>query len=377
MPETQNSNLAQLSAAGVSVWLDDLSRERLDSGNLAELIATRSVVGVTTNPTIFQGALTKGDAYQAQFTELVDRGAGVDEVIRVLTTDDVRRACDLLLPVHEASGGIDGRVSIEVDPRLAHDTDKTVAQALELWKIIDRPNLLVKIPATEAGLPAITRVIGEGISVNVTLIFSVDRYEAVIGAFLAGLEKARHIGRDISHVHSVASFFVSRVDTEIDKRLEEIGTEEALALRGKAGLANARLAYALFERVFGGSNELWNTLADAGAHAQRPLWASTGVKNPAYPDTLYVTELVAPQTVNTMPEKTLEATADHGSVHGDTIRGTAEESQQVFDALTAAGIDLDDVFAQLETEGVDKFEKSWGELLDAIDAQVRDARAQG
>ncbi|WP_149359774.1 transaldolase [Lolliginicoccus suaedae] len=377
MPETQNSNLAQLSAAGVSVWLDDLSRERLDSGNLAELIATRSVVGVTTNPTIFQGALTKGDAYQAQFTELVDRGADVDEVIRGLTTDDVRRACDLLAPVYEASGGIDGRVSIEVDPRLAHDTISTVAQALELWKIIDRPNLLVKIPATEAGLPAITRVIGEGVSVNVTLIFSVDRYEAVIGAFLAGLEKARHIGRDISHVHSVASFFVSRVDSEIDKRLEQIGTEEALALRGKAGLANARLAYALFERVFGGSNDLWNTLSHSGAHAQRPLWASTGVKNPEYPDTLYVTELVAPQTVNTMPEKTLEAAADHGTVHGDTIRGTAEESQQVFDALTAAGIDLDDVFAQLETEGVDKFEKSWGELLDAIDAQISDARAQG
>ncbi|MBD8505251.1 transaldolase [Hoyosella sp. G463] len=377
MPDTQNSNLAQLSAAGVSVWLDDLSRERLDSGNLAELIATRSVVGVTTNPTIFQGALAQGDAYEAQFTELVERGANVDEVIRVLTTDDVRRACDVLAPVYEASGGIDGRVSIEVDPRLAHDTISTVAQALELWKIVDRPNVLIKIPATEAGLPAITRVIGEGVSVNVTLIFSVHRYEAVIGAFLAGLEKARHIGRDISHVHSVASVFVSRVDTEIDKRLEQIGTAEALALRGKAGLANARLAYALFERVFGGSNDLWNTLAHSGAHAQRPLWASTGVKNPEYPDTLYVTELVAPQTVNTMPEKTLEATADHGSVHGDTIRGTAEESQQVFDALTAAGIDLDDVFAQLETEGVDKFEKSWGELLDAIDAQIRDARAQG
>nr|WP_225443131.1 transaldolase [Lolliginicoccus lacisalsi] len=369
--------MAQLSAAGVSVWLDDLSRERLDSGNLAELIATRSVVGVTTNPTIFQGALAQGDAYEAQFTELVERGANVDEVIRVLTTDDVRRACDVLAPVYEASGGIDGRVSIEVDPRLAHDTISTVAQALELWKIVDRPNVLIKIPATEAGLPAITRVIGEGVSVNVTLIFSVHRYEAVIGAFLAGLEKARHIGRDISHVHSVASVFVSRVDTEIDKRLEQIGTAEALALRGKAGLANARLAYALFERVFGGSNDLWNTLAHSGAHAQRPLWASTGVKNPEYPDTLYVTELVAPQTVNTMPEKTLEATADHGSVHGDTIRGTAEESQQVFDALTAAGIDLDDVFAQLETEGVDKFEKSWGELLDAIDAQIRDARAQG
>ncbi|WP_278313039.1 transaldolase [Lolliginicoccus levis] len=377
MPDTQNSNLAQLSAAGVSVWLDDLSRERLDSGNLAELIDTRSVVGVTTNPTIFQGALTKGDAYQAQFTELVGRGADVDEVIRVLTTDDVRRACDVLAPVYEASGGIDGRVSIEVDPRLAHDTISTVAQALELWKIVDRPNVLIKIPATEAGLPAITRVIGEGVSVNVTLIFSVHRYEAVIGAFLAGLEKARHIGRDISHVHSVASFFVSRVDTEIDKRLEEIGSDEALALRGKAALANARLAYALFERVFGGSNDLWNTLADAGAHAQRPLWASTGVKNPEYPDTLYVTELVAPQTVNTMPEKTLEATADHGPVHGDTISGTAAESQQVFDALTAVGIDLDDVFAQLETEGVDKFEKSWGELLEAIEAQIRDARAQG
>ncbi|GGC58957.1 transaldolase [Hoyosella rhizosphaerae] len=373
---TQNENLAQLSAAGVSVWLDDLSRDRLTSGNLAELINTRSIVGVTTNPTIFQGALTKGDAYNDQFNTLVDQGADVDEVIRVLTTDDVRNACDVLAPVFEQSGGVDGRVSIEVDPRLAHDTDKTVAQALELWKIVDRPNLLIKIPATQAGLPAISRVICEGISVNVTLIFSVERYEAVVGAYLAGLEQARQIGRDISHIHSVASFFVSRVDTEIDARLEAIGTDEALALRGKAGVANACLAYAAFERVFAGSNDLWNSLAAIGGKVQRPLWASTGVKNPAYPDTLYVTELVGPHTVNTMPEKTLEATADHGEVRGDTLSGTAEASQGVFDALTAVGIDLADVFEKLETEGVEKFETSWGELLDAIDAQITAARGR-
>ncbi|MDT5250952.1 MAG: transaldolase [Mycobacterium sp.] len=368
---TQNPNLAALSAAGVSVWLDDLSRERLQTGNLAELIATKSVVGVTTNPSIFQAALSKGTAYDAQVKELADRGADVDATIRTVTTDDVRNACDVLAKVYEASGGVDGRVSIEVDPRLAHDTDKTILQAIELWKIVDRPNLLIKIPATLAGLPAITAVIAEGISVNVTLIFSVERHEAVMDAYLAGLEKAKEAGHDLSKIHSVASFFVSRVDTEIDKRLEAIGGDEALGLRGQAGVANARLAYAAYQEVFE-QGDRFAALKASGAQLQRPLWASTGVKNPDYSDTLYVTELVAPYTVNTMPEKTMDAVADHGVITGDTVSGTADAAQQVFDALTAAGIDLPDVFKLLEVEGVEKFEKSWQELIDATQGQLEE-----
>jgi transaldolase len=366
---TQNPNLAALSAEGVSVWLDDLSRERLQTGNLQNLIDTRSVVGVTTNPSIFQAALSKGNAYDEQVKELAARGADVDATIRTVTTDDVRNACDVLAKVYEASGGADGRVSIEVDPRLAHDTDKTILQAIELWKIVDRPNVLIKIPATQAGLPAITAVIAEGISVNVTLIFSVERHREVMDAYLAGLEKAKEAGHDLSKIHSVASFFVSRVDTEIDKRLEDIGTEEALQLRGQAGVANARLAYAAYQQVFVGGERYAALFAD-GAHAQRPLWASTGVKNPDYSDTLYVTELVAKNTVNTMPEKTLEAVADHGVVTGDTISGTAGAAQMVFDRLAAIGIDLTDVFLVLENEGVDKFEKSWAELLEATQGQL-------
>lgn len=363
----QNENIAALSAAGVSVWLDDLSRDRINSGNLAELIATRGVVGVTTNPTIFQGALSKGHAYDAQVAALAAQGADADAAIRTITTDDVRAACDVLAPVFEQTGGVDGRVSIEVDPRLAFDADKTVAQAVELWKIVDRPNLFIKIPATEEGLPAITAVLAEGISVNVTLIFSVARYRSVMGAYLDGLRKARTAGHDLAYIHSVASFFVSRVDTEIDKRLEAIGSPEALALRGKAGVANARLAYAEYQDVFDGGahTSTYSHLAAMGANRQRPLWASTGVKNPEYSDTMYVTELVAPNTVNTLPEKTLEAVADHGEIRGDTVSGTAAAAQEVFDKLAAVGIDLDDVFAVLEREGVDKFEKSWEELLSA------------
>lgn len=369
---TQNPKLAALSAAGVSVWLDDLSRDRLTSGNLADLVATRSVVGVTTNPTIFQKALEKGHAYDKQLAELAARGADVDAVIRTVTTDDVRNACDVLSAAWEATDGVDGRVSIEVDPRLAHDTDKTVAQTVELWKIVDRPNLFIKIPATKAGLPAITAVLAEGISVNVTLIFSVERHREVMDAYLAGLEAAKAAGHDLAKIHSVASFFVSRVDTEIDARLEKIGSAEALALRGKAGLANARLAYAAYEEVFAGKR--FAALAADGARVQRPLWASTGVKNPDYPDTLYVTELVAAHTVNTMPEPTLDAVADHGDITGDTIAGTAAASQQVFDQLAAVGIDLTDVFLVLENEGVEKFEASWGELLDATATQLEEAK---
>ncbi|MDT7762811.1 MAG: transaldolase [Mycobacterium sp.] len=369
----QNPNLAALSAAGVSVWLDDLSRERLQTGNLQELIDTRSVVGVTTNPSIFQAALSKGTAYDEQVNELAERGADVDATIRTVTTDDVRNACDVLAKQYELSRGVDGRVSIEVDPRLAHDTDKTILQAIELWKIVDRPNLLIKIPATLAGLPAITAVIAEGISVNVTLIFSVERHRLVIDAYLAGLEKAKEAGHDISKIHSVASFFVSRVDTEIDQRLEKIGTDEALALRGQAGVANARLAYAAYEEVFVGGAR-YETLKADGARLQRPLWASTGVKNPDYSDTLYVTELVAPNTVNTMPEKTIEAVADHGVITGDTVTGKAGEAQAVFDKLTAVGIDLSDVFTVLEDEGVEKFEKAWLELLEATQEQLDAAK---
>ena len=275
----------------------------------------------------------------------------------------------MLRPQYRASNGVDGRVSIEVDPRLAHDTDKTILQAIELWKIVDRPNTLIKIPATLAGLPAITAVLAEGISVNVTLIFSVERHRAVMDAYLSGLEAAQQAGHDLNTIHSVASFFVSRVDTEIDKRLEAIGTDAALALRGLAGVANARLAYAAYEEVFC-SGGRWTALAEAGGWVQRPLWASTGVKNPDYSDTLYVTELVGPNTVNTMPEKTLDAVADHGEVTGDTLSGTGPQSQVVFDDLEAVGIDLGDVFRHLEDDGVDKFEKSWQELIDATQGQL-------
>jgi transaldolase len=370
---TQNPNLAALSAAGVSVWLDDLSRERLRTGNLQQLIDTKCVVGVTTNPTIFQHALSGGHAYDDQVAELAERGADVDATIRTVTTDDVRDGCDVLRPQWEASDGVDGRVSIEVDPRLAHDTDNTILQAIELWKIVDRPNLLIKIPATKAGLPAITSTLAEGISVNVTLIFSVQRHREVMDAYLTGIEAAKQAGHDVSKIHSVASFFVSRVDTEVDNRLEKIGTDEALALRGEAGVANARLAYAAYEEVFVGGRRYEALKAD-GARVQRPLWASTGVKNPAYSDTLYVTELVAPNTVNTMPEMTIDAVADHGVIAGDAVIGRAGEAQSVFDELEAVGVDLADVFVVLEDEGVEKFEKSWQELLAATQEQLDAAK---
>jgi transaldolase len=368
----QNPNLAALSAAGVSVWLDDLSRGRLESGNLHDLIHTRSVVGVTTNPSIFQAALSQGHAYDAQIAELSKQDTDVEAAIRAVTTDDVRAACDLLTPQWEASGGVDGRVSIEVDPRLAHDTDKTAAQAVELWKIVDRPNLLIKIPAMEDGLPAISDVIGQGISVNVTLIFSVERHRLVMDAYLAGLETAKAAGHDLSTIHSVASFFVSRVDTEIDHRLDAIGTDEAAALRGRAGVANARLAYAAYQEVFD-RGDRYTALEADGARVQRPLWASTGVKNPDYSDTLYVTELVAPHTVNTMPEATIDAVADHGTITADTVTGTSEAAQTVFDALDAIGIDVRDVFFTLENEGVQKFKDAWSKLLKATQEQLETA----
>ncbi|MER7621310.1 transaldolase [Streptomyces sp. NPDC126503] len=361
--------LKRLSDEGVAIWLDDLSRQRITSGNLAELIDQNHVVGVTTNPSIFQKAISEGHGYDQQLADLAARRVTVEEAIRMITTADVRDAADILRPVFDATDGQDGRVSIEVDPRLAHDTHATVAEAKQLAWLVDRPNTLIKIPATQAGLPAITEVIGLGISVNVTLIFSLERYRAVMDAYLAGLEKARERGLDLSTIHSVASFFVSRVDTEIDKRLDGIGTDEAKALKGKAALANARLAYEAYEEVF--SSERWQALDRAQANKQRPLWASTGVKDPAYKDTLYVVDLVAPGTVNTMPEATLEATADHGEVTGDTIRGTYDASREVLESVAKLGIGYDEVVQLLEDEGVQKFEASWNDLLKSTEAELQ------
>lgn len=362
-----SERLKALADAGVSIWLDDLSRERIETGNLAELVKEKSVVGVTTNPTIFAAAIADGERYDDQLRSVVAGGADVDRAIFELTTEDVRNACDVLAPVHEQAGA-DGRVSIEVEPSLAHDTAATIASAQELWLAVARPNALIKIPATAEGLPAITAAIAEGISVNVTLIFGIDRYRGVMDAYLSGLEAARDAGLDLSTIHSVASFFVSRVDTEVDKRLEAIGSEEALALRGKAAVANARLAYAAYQEVF--SSERWRVLAEAGANPQRPLWASTGVKNDAYSDTLYVTELVVAGTVNTMPEKTMDAFADHGEVEGDTVTGRAGEAQTLFDDLSGVGIDFGDVLLVLEREGVEKFVASWDELVETVRGQI-------
>ncbi|MGO1769688.1 MAG: transaldolase [Microbacterium sp.] len=362
------SPTAQLSAAGVSIWLDDLSRQRIRSGNLQQLIDTRDVVGVTTNPTIFAGALANGESYADQVAELAKAGTGVDDAIITLTTDDVRAACDVFRPVFDATDGVDGRVSIEVSPDLANDTAATVEQAKLLWEKVDRPNALIKIPATLAGLPAITETIAAGISVNVTLIFSLERYDAVIDAYLTGLERAKAAGIDLSTIHSVASFFVSRVDTEVDKRLTAVGSDEAKALVSKAGIANARLAFELYEKRF--SEERAAGLIAGGANVQRPLWASTGVKDPSLPDTLYVTELATAGTVNTMPEKTLEATFDHAEVAGDAVTGAYADAHAVIDGLAAVGVDFADVTAVLESEGVDKFIASWQELKETVSSAL-------
>jgi transaldolase len=356
--------LGELTKAGVSVWLDDISRERLRTGNLESLVKDFHVRGVTSNPTIFANALAKGNAYDEQTKDLALRGVTVEEAARMITTHDIRWGCDVLRPVYDSSGGVDGRVSLEVDPRLARDTEKTVAEAKQLWWLVDRPNMYIKIPATEAGIPAITATLAEGVSVNVTLIFSLQRYAEVIDAFMAGLEQAAANGHDISTMASVASFFVSRVDTEVDKRLAKIGTPEAQALKGKAAIANARLAYELYEQKL--DTDRWRALAAKGAKVQRPLWASTSTKDPAYPDTMYVVELVTADTVNTMPEATLHATADHGELRGDTVHGTYEESRAVFASLEALGIRYDDVVQVLEDEGVSKFEASWNEMLATI-----------
>lgn len=372
---TDNSSpLAELSAAGVSVWLDDLSRERIVSGGLKQLIDDRHVVGVTTNPTIFANALAKGDDYDEQVAQLAAENSSVSDAVVEITTHDVARGCDIFRPLFDSTDGKDGRVSIEVEPALAHDTQGTIAEGKLLWARVDRPNAMIKVPATVEGLEAITELTALGISVNVTLIFSLERHREVINAYLAGIEKAKAAGLDISTIRSVASFFVSRVDTEVDKRLEKIGTPQARALKGKAGIANARLAYQVFEQAF--SSERAKGLLAAGANLQRPLWASTGVKDPAFKDTLYVEELVAADVVNTMPEKTMEATFEHGTIRGDTVTGNYADANAVLDELAGLGISYDEVTGLLEKEGIDKFTVSWNELLDTVSAALDAARAK-
>ena len=360
--------LADLSDAGVSIWLDDISRERLRSGNLQELVDTKHVVGVTSNPTIFQKAMEKGDAYDEQLADLKARGVSLEESVRLLTSFDIRWACDVMRPVYDRTDGLDGRVSIEVDPRIAHDSLKTSAEATALWWLVDRPNVMIKIPASKEGIESIATATSRGVSVNVTLIFSLERYGLVMDAYMTGLEQAKEAGVDLSTIRSVASFFVSRVDTEIDKRLDKIGTDEAAALKGKAGIANAQLAYEQFQKVF--SSDRWKALEAAGANKQRPLWASTGVKDPSYDDTMYVVQLCAPNTVNTMPEATLDAVADHGQIHGDAVTGSYEAARKVLSALADVGVDYDDVVDLLEVEGVQKFEDAWAQLLEGVQQQL-------
>lgn len=370
---TQNSHLLELSKAGVSVWLDDLDRHRIASGNLQELIDTHCVVGVTTNPSIFEKALTSGVAeYVEPLRALATQGATAEETIRALTVEDVTHACDIFLPTYTATHGVNGRVSLEVDPRLANDTTGTVAQARELWETVNRPNLMIKIPATDAGLPAITEVLSHGISVNVTLIFSTERYEQVLEAWLEGLKQAQANGHGLSKIESVASFFISRVDVLVDSQLDAIGTPDAQTLRGKAAIANGQLAWASYLEFL--KRPDWNALNAAGANPQRPLWASTGVKDPAYIDTRYVIELVAPNTVNTMPEGTLKAVADHGEVRGDTMSGTEDDARKVWSELGAVGIDKAQVFRTLETEGVEKFISAWNQLLDGVTKTLSESK---
>jgi transaldolase len=355
-----NDRLSALTEAGVSIWLDDLSRERLTSGSLATLVEQQHVTGVTTNPSIFAKAIGQRELYQPQLRDLATRGVEAGEALRALTTFDVRWACDVLRPVYEATDGVDGRVSIEVDARLAHDTTATIAEARALWWAVDRPNLFIKIPAARQGLPAITACLAEGISINVTLIFSLSRYEQVMTAFLDGMEQARRAGHDVRGLASVASFFVSRVDTEVDARLDKIGTVEAGRLMGLAAVANARLAYQRYEQMLAGDR--WRALAAAGARPQRPLWASTSTKDPAFPDTRYVDDLVAPDVVNTMPEATLRAVADHGVVPADSIHGTYPQAHDVLERLAAVGVDYDSVVTQLEADGISKFDAAWRDL---------------
>jgi transaldolase len=357
------SRLHKLSARGQSVWIDSLSREMLETGELAKLMEEDAVVGVTSNPSIFQKALEGEGWYDEQLKELADE-SDLNEVFIALASRDIEHACDLMAPVHERSGGIDGFVSMEVDPTLAHDTEATLAQALRLHEAIDRPNLYVKIPGTKEGLPAIEECIARGKSINVTLIFSLERYAEVVEAYLRGLERLRESGGDLSKVLSVASFFVSRVDTEADKRLEAIGTEEALGVRGQLAIANAKLAYQHYQEI--SASDRWQELAAAGARPQRCLWASTSTKNPEYRDVLYVEELIGPETVNTMPLETIRAFQDHGEVRGDTILEDLDGAHDVLGILESVGVDYDDVVQVLEDEGVKKFADSYAQLIDGI-----------
>ncbi|MDN6411920.1 MAG: transaldolase [Yaniella sp.] len=371
---TQNQNTKALHDAGVSLWLDDLSRDRIDSGDLQNLIDTKTITGVTTNPAIFGKALTTGDAYTHQLSKLAASGADAQSAVVEMTTDDVRAACDILAPIYRASNGYDGRVSIEVDPRLAKDTARSVAPAIELANTVDRENVMIKIPGTVEGLPAISKVLTEGISVNVTLIFSLTRYREVVNAWLTGLEGARTNGHDLSKIHSVASFFVSRVDSEIDAQLEalDIPAQDVMQLRGRAGIGNARLAYRVFEQMQ--DTERWRLLESAGARLQRPLWASTGTKNPEYSDVRYVNGLVGDYTVNTLPEDTLDAVADHGEITESRIPDNYAMDDDHLDDLARAGIDYHQVVAKLEDEGLEKFVDAWNQLLGKIQQQL-DAQA--
>jgi transaldolase len=367
--------LKELSDLGVSIWLDDISRDRLESGTLADLVEHKHVVGVTSNPTIFAKALSDADDYNEQVRDCAARELSVDEAVRLITTYDVRWGCDVMKAAYDATDGLDGRVSIEVDPRLAHKTRATIAEARSLWWMVDRPNVMIKIPATEAGLPAITDAIADGININVTLIFSLERYRAVMDAYATGLEQAKEQGRDLGSIRSVASFFVSRVDTEVDKRLDKIGSPEAAELKAKAAVANARLAYQDYEAFI--ATDRWKALEAAGANRQRPLWASTSVKDPSLPDTMYVVDLVAPDTVNTMPEGTIEATADHGEITGDAVTSNYADAQGVIDKLDELGISYDDVVQVLEDEGVSKFEASWKDLVATVKSELDKAASSG
>jgi transaldolase len=358
-----SSRLHELSALGVSVWVDSLSREMLETGHLARLIEEDAVVGVTSNPTIFEKALSEGDWYDEQLRAELERTDDTKEVFFALAVEDIKRACDLLRPAWERTAGVDGYVSIEVDPDLAYEQEETLEQARRLHDLVDRPNVYVKIPATVPGLGAIEDSIAAGRSINVTLIFSLERHAAVAEAYVRGLERLVADGGDPTHVASVASFFVSRVDTEADRRLAEIGRED---LQGRLAVANAKLAYQLYLEVFSGAR--WEALATAGARPQRCLWASTSTKNPAYRDVLYVEELIGRDTVNTMPFETIAAFQDHGEVR-DTLTEGVQDARALLQALADAGIDYDDVTATLESEGVQKFADSFAHLLAGIDAK--------
>jgi transaldolase len=360
--------LQRLAEFGQSVWIDFLSRELLESGELARLVREDAVVGVTSNPSIFEQAISAGDAYDAQLRELLPRGLSGKDIFLELACADVAAGCDLLRPVWEQGGGRDGYVSIEVDPTLAYDTVAQYEEARRLHERIDRPNLLVKIPATKPGVTAIADSVAAGRSINVTLVFSVERYVAVARAYLGGLVRFQAAGGDVATVHSVASFFVSRVDTETDRRLDALGAPAGL--KGRLAIANAKLAYARYLELFSSRNEIWAELWASGAHPQRCLWASTSTKNPAYRDVLYVEELIGPETVNTLPEPTLRAFQEHGRVAPTLERGL-DEAYRLLESLAEAGVDYDDVVATLEAEGIERFSRSFSALLARLDARRR------